>query len=100
MKTVKEVSQFTGVSVRILHHYDAIGLLCPSGHSDTDAYKESEKKRKQGADFGKSAQEMMAIFARFGELKNQDPAYQKPKPWLKRCRILLLQTITTAPTTS
>ena len=30
MKTVKEVSKLTGVSVRALHHYDAIGLLKPS----------------------------------------------------------------------
>ena len=30
MKTVKEVSKLTGVSVRTLHHYDAIGLLRPS----------------------------------------------------------------------
>ena len=30
MKTVKEVSQLTGVSVRALHHYDAIGLLKPT----------------------------------------------------------------------
>lgn len=30
MRTVKEVSQLTGVSVRTLHHYDAIGLLTPS----------------------------------------------------------------------
>ena len=30
MKTVKEVSRFTGVSVRTLHHYDAIGLLKPT----------------------------------------------------------------------
>ena len=30
MKTVKEVSRLTGVSVRTLHHYDAIGLLPPS----------------------------------------------------------------------
>ena len=26
---VKEVSQLTGVSIRTLHHYDAIGLLTP-----------------------------------------------------------------------
>lgn len=31
MKTVKEVSRLTGVSIRTLHHYDAIGLLKPSG---------------------------------------------------------------------
>lgn len=30
MKTVKEVSRFSGVSVRTLHHYDAIGLLKPT----------------------------------------------------------------------
>ncbi len=30
MRTVKEVSQMTGVSVRTLHHYDAIGLLKPA----------------------------------------------------------------------
>lgn len=29
MRTVKEVSVLTGVSVRTLHHYDAIGLLKP-----------------------------------------------------------------------
>ena len=30
MKTVKEVSRLTGVSVRALHHYDAIDLLKPT----------------------------------------------------------------------
>ena len=30
MRTVKEVSKYTGVSVRTLHHYDAIGLLKPT----------------------------------------------------------------------
>ena len=30
MKTVKQVSALTGVSVRTLHHYDEIGLLKPS----------------------------------------------------------------------
>lgn len=30
MKTVIEVSRLTGVSVRTLHHYDAIGLLAPT----------------------------------------------------------------------
>ena len=30
MKTVKEVSKLTGVSVRTLHHYDAIHLLKPT----------------------------------------------------------------------
>lgn len=34
MKTVKEVALLTGVSVRTLHHYDAIGLLAPSRITD------------------------------------------------------------------
>ena len=33
MRTVHEVSELAGVSVRTLHHYDAIGLLKPSGRS-------------------------------------------------------------------
>lgn len=34
MRTVKEVSRLTGVSVRTLHHYDAIGLLKPTKITD------------------------------------------------------------------
>ncbi|MBR4434590.1 MAG: MerR family transcriptional regulator [Clostridia bacterium] len=30
MKTVKQISKATGISVRALHHYDAIGLLPPT----------------------------------------------------------------------
>lgn len=31
MKTVHEVSELSGLSIRALHHYDAIGLLRPAG---------------------------------------------------------------------
>ncbi|MBR4289644.1 MAG: MerR family transcriptional regulator [Oscillospiraceae bacterium] len=34
MKTVKEVAALSGVSVRTLHHYDAIGLLHPARVTD------------------------------------------------------------------
>ncbi len=34
MRTVKEVSRLTGVSIRALHHYDAIGLLKPARVTD------------------------------------------------------------------
>ena len=34
MKTVKEVSKLTGISVRTLHYYDEIGLLKPTGKSE------------------------------------------------------------------
>jgi len=30
MRTVKQVSDLTGISVRMLHYYDKIGLLKPS----------------------------------------------------------------------
>ena len=34
MKTVKEISDVTGISVRTLHYYDEIGLLKPTKKSD------------------------------------------------------------------
>ncbi|MGI9183588.1 MAG: MerR family transcriptional regulator [Solirubrobacteraceae bacterium] len=34
MRTVGEVSELAGVTVRTLHHYDEIGLLRPSGRSE------------------------------------------------------------------
>ncbi len=34
MKTVNEVSKITGVSVRTLHYYDAIGLLKPTAQTE------------------------------------------------------------------
>ena len=34
MRTVGEVAELAGVSVRALHHYDELGLVVPSGRSD------------------------------------------------------------------
>lgn len=34
MRTVKEISEITGISIRTLHYYDEIGLLKPSDKSD------------------------------------------------------------------
>ncbi len=34
MKTVKEISEITGISIRTLHYYDEIGLLLPTEKSD------------------------------------------------------------------
>jgi MerR family transcriptional regulator, thiopeptide resistance regulator len=34
MRTVGDVAALAGVTVRTLHHYDELGLLCPSGRSD------------------------------------------------------------------
>jgi len=34
MRTVKEISEITGISVRALHYYDEIGLLKPTGKTE------------------------------------------------------------------
>ena len=49
MKTVKEVSNLTGISVRTLHHYDAIGLLKPSAVTEAGyrLYDDSALERLQ-----------------------------------------------------
>ena len=47
MKTVRQVSQLTGVSIRALHHYDAIGLLKPTQVTDAGyrLYSDAEIER-------------------------------------------------------
>lgn len=46
--TVKEISKLTGVSVRTLHHYDSIGLLCPSrSPSGYRLYSQKDLERLQ-----------------------------------------------------
>lgn len=47
--TVSEVSKLSGVSVRTLHHYDALGLLSPSHRSDAGyrLYEEPDLLRLQ-----------------------------------------------------
>ena len=49
MRTVKEVSKLTGISVRTLHHYDAIGLLKPANITDAGyrLYDDESLKRLQ-----------------------------------------------------
>ena len=37
MKTVKEMSKLTGVSVRTIQYYDEIGLLKPSDKTESQA---------------------------------------------------------------
>ncbi len=49
MLTVNEVSKLTGVSVRSLHHYDAIGLLKPAKVTEAGyrLYSDDELARLQ-----------------------------------------------------
>src|SRR5689334_19796005 len=47
--TVSQVARLAGVSVRTLHHYDAIALLCPSGRSEAGyrLYEQEDLQRLQ-----------------------------------------------------
>ena len=36
MYMINEISKLTGVSIRMLHHYDKIGLLVPSKRTDSN----------------------------------------------------------------
>jgi DNA-binding transcriptional MerR regulator len=47
--TVKRVSEMAGVSIRALHHYDAIGLLRPAGATEAGyrLYSEEDVRRLQ-----------------------------------------------------
>ena len=76
MKTVKEMSQISGISVRTLHYYDQIGLLTPSfivenGYrfywGTTEAYQAFEKNPQ--TDFSVITEEMAAIMRDFAKLK-------------------------------
>ncbi len=99
MRTVKEVSELTGVSVRTLHHYDAIGLLTPTGVNTmefgvfdksaleacaqeakarwggTAAYQESEKKSagRTPEEERRLGRDMMALFGKIGALRDRPP---------------------------
>ncbi|MDG4861455.1 MerR family transcriptional regulator [Streptomyces sp. T-3] len=47
--SVGQVARFAGVTVRTLHHYDEIGLLCPSGrsHAGHRRYDDADLDRLQ-----------------------------------------------------
>ena len=49
MKTVQEVSRLAGISIRTLHHYDAIGLLSPTTTTEAGyrLYDEAALERLQ-----------------------------------------------------
>src|SRR5690625_4161595 len=46
---VGDIAHRTGISVRMLHHYDEIGLLCPSRRSDAGyrLYSEADVAKLQ-----------------------------------------------------
>ncbi|MGO9884347.1 MAG: MerR family transcriptional regulator [Solirubrobacteraceae bacterium] len=75
MRTVSEVSELAGVTVRTLHHYDEIGLLRPSGRSDAGyrLYAREDLERLQEIlvwrQLGFSLQEIGALL--------DDPGYDR-----------------------
>lgn len=89
MRTVREVSELTGVSVRTLHHYDAIGLLKPTAVSPAGyrLYDDAALRRLQSILFFRTLQfplkEIKAIL--------DSPQYDPAEALAQQIRLLELQ---------
>ena len=75
MKTVREVSRITGVSVRTLHHYDAIGLLKPTAVTEAGyrLYDDAALKRMQSILFFRELQFPLKDIKRILDAPDFDP---------------------------
>lgn len=103
MKTVKDVSQMTGISVRTLHYYDQIGLLVPAQTTAAGyrLYSEEDLARLQQILFFKELdfplKEISAMMQHPDTAKEQIMAEQEQLLIMKRDRlndlISLLQSI-------
>ena len=82
MKTVKEVSRITGVSVRTLHHYDAIGLLKPTAVTEAGyrLYGDAALKRMQSILFFRELQFPLKDIKRILDGPGFDPAAAPGRP--------------------
>ena len=67
MLKVGELAQRSGLTVRTLHHYDAIGLLAPSGRSESGyrLYSPADVQRLHGI---QALRHMGLPLAHIGEL--------------------------------
>ena len=89
MKTVNEVSKLTGVSVRTLQYYDAIGLLPPAQRTEAGyrLYDDTALSRLQQIllfrELGFSLGEIKAIL--------DDPAFDREKALRQQIELLTLQ---------
>lgn len=89
MMTVKQVSARTGVSVRTLHHYDAVGLLHPARVTEAGyrLYDEAELERLQSIllfrELGFSLREIAAIL--------DNPAYDQRRALRQQIELLRLK---------
>jgi len=82
MKTVKEVSKLTGISVRALHYYDEIGLFSPTEKSEA-GYRLYDDKALEGL-------QQILFFREFDISLKQIKAIME-NPALDRNRILRMQ---------
>lgn len=75
MKTVKDVSRISGVSVRTLHHYDAIGLLKPTRVTEAGyrLYDDAALKRLQTILFFRQLQFSLQEIRRILDAPGFDP---------------------------
>ena len=89
MRTVKEVSELTGVSIRALHYYDKIGLLLPAQTTEAGyrLYDEESLERLQ----------MILLFRELKfplkEIKKilENPSFDRGKALEDQIQLLLLQ---------
>lgn len=81
MKTVKEVSRITGVSVRTLHHYDAIGLLKPTAVTEAGyrLYDDAALERMQSILLFRELQFPLKDIKRILDAPDFDPM-TRPRP--------------------
>ena len=93
MRTVKEVSQRTGISVRTLHYYDQIGLLKPTAFSEAgyrlydDKALETLRQILFFREFDLPLKEIQAILENPDFDRNQILKTQKKMLELKRDRL-------------
>ena len=97
MMTIKEASRLAGVSIRTLQYYDKIGLLHPTGYTESgyrlydDAaletlqqillFRELEFPLKEIKEI---IQNFIQLFAEFGEMKGHSPEEQEVQEQVKK----------------
>lgn len=97
MMTIKEASRLAGVSIRTLQYYDKIGLLHPTGYTESGyrlyddtaletlqqilLFRELEFPLKEIKEI---MQNFMQLFAEFGEMKGHSPEEQEVQEQVKK----------------
>lgn len=89
MRTVKEVSKLTGVSVRALHHYDKIGLLVPA-HTTEAGYRLYDEKSLERLQMILLFKELKFPLKEIKEIL-ENPSFDRRKALDDQIQLLLLQ---------